>query len=463
MIDILIQNAMLITVNSTRDVFLDGSVAIDQGKIIDVGPTNEIAAKYPARTVIDGQGFVAMPGLVNTHMHLPQVMMRGLYDNIEAMDKLKNYTWPIQGCYTESDALTSAKLGLLEMIKSGTTSFISTGLHPRYGIPAIIQATIDSGIRAMISKYVMDLGGYALDNGALHKGMHETGETSKAQALELIRDWNGSGNGRIHIWISPRSVGGCSVDLFRWVCETARKNQVGITTHWSEVQNNVDYTLESFGLRPVFFAEKIGLLGPDVTFAHGIYLDDAEIDLLAKTGTNIAHCPICNSKLAMGVARVPQMLKAGVNVTLGNDGMGVNNTADLFREMRSMLLLHRAVQGNPLFPTAAEAIEMATINGAKAMMIPERVGSLEKGKQADLILVNLNQPHFVPIHDPLSEVVWAANGDDVDTVIIDGKIVMRHRTVQTMDEDAILSDVEAIKGKVLMQAGVKAQHTWAIK
>ncbi|GAP14509.1 cytosine deaminase [Longilinea arvoryzae] len=463
MIDILIKNCMLITVNSKREVYHDGAIAIDQGKIVDIGSTADVAPKYEARTVIDAKGFVVMPGLINAHMHLPQVMMRGLYDNIEAMDKLKNYTWPIQGCYTEEDALVSAKLGLLEMIKSGTTAFISTGLHPRYGIPAVIQATIDSGMRAAISKYVMDLGGYALDNGALHKGMHETGEASKKQALELIEEWNGCGNGRIQIWISPRSVGGCSVDLFRWVCETAREHQVGITTHWSEVQNNVDYTMDSFGLRPVFFAKSLGLLGPDVTFAHGIYFDDAEIDLLAKTGTNIAHCPICNSKLAMGVARVPEMLKAGVNISLGNDGMGVNNTADLFREMRSMVLLHRAVQNNPLFPGSAEAIEMATRNGARAMMMQDRVGSLEKGKQADLILVDLKQPHFVPIHDPVSEVVWAANGNDVDTVIIDGKIVMWHRTVLTMDEDAILGEAEAIKDKILKQAGVKAQHIWAIR
>lgn len=463
MIDLLIKNSMLITVNPRRDVFLDGSIAIHQGRIIDVGPTQAVAPKYTAQTVIDAEKQVAMPGLINTHMHLPQMLMRGLYDNIEAMDKLKNYTWPIQGCYDEGDALISAKLGLLEMIKSGTTAFLSTGLHPRYGIPAIIQATIASGMRAAISKYVMDLQGYALDHGALHSGMHEAGETSKQQALDLIRDWNGSADGRIQVWISPRSVGGCSVGLFRWVCETAREHGVGITTHWSEVQNNVDYTLESFGLRPVFFAERLGLLGPDVTFAHGIYLDDAEIDLLAKTGTNIAHCPICNSKLAMGVARVPQMLKAGVNVTLGNDGMGVNNTADLFREMRSMLLLHRAVQGDPLFPTAAEAIEMATIRGARAMRIEDQVGSLEIGKHADLILLDLNQPHFVPIHDPVSEVVWAANGNDVDTVIVDGKILMRHRTVSSLDEPAVLRDVEAIKAKILSQAGVTAQHTWAIQ
>ncbi|HEX2980694.1 MAG TPA: amidohydrolase [Anaerolineaceae bacterium] len=463
MIDILIKNSMVITVNPSREVYRDGAVAIDRGLIMDVGSTEEIAPKYTARTVIDGKGFVVMPGLINTHMHLPQVLMRGLYDNIEAMDKLKNYTWPIQGCYDEKDALISARLGMLEMIKSGTTSFISTGLHPRYGIPAIIQAAVYSGMRAAMSKYVMDLEGYALDKSALHAGMHETGEASKQQVLELIKDWNGAGNQRIQVWISPRSVGGCSVELFKWVRETARQHAVGITAHWSEVQNNVDYTLSAFGMRPVFFAQSLGLLGKDVTFAHGIYFNEEEIELLAKTGTNIAHCQVCNSKLAMGVAKVPQMLQAGVNVTLANDGMGVNNTADMFREMRSMLLLHRITQNNPLTPTSANAIEMATINGAKAMMMEDRVGSLERGKQADVILINLNQPHTLPMHDPVSAVAWAVNGSDVDTVIIDGKIVMQHRKVFTMNEAEILNSAEEIKEKILRQAGVTPQHVWPMR
>jgi cytosine/adenosine deaminase-related metal-dependent hydrolase len=292
--------------------------------------------------------------------------------------------------------------------------------------------------------------------------MWETGEESKKISIDLINQWDGAGGGRLHIWISPRSVGGCSLDLFQWTVKTARDYGVGITTHWSEVKNNVEYTLSEFGLRPVMFAEKIGMLGPDVTFAHGIYLDEVEIDLLAKTRTNIAHCPICNSKLAMGIAKVPQMLRAGVNVALGNDGMGVNNTADLFREMRAMVLLHRVTQGDPLFPTAAEAIEMATINGAKAMMADRVVGSLEIGKRADIILINMHQPHLVPLHDLVSPLVWAVNGGDVDTAIIDGNIVMQNRKVLTLDEEKVVVDAEKFRHKILHQAGVVPQHVWPI-
>lgn len=460
MIDLIIRNVTAVTMNASRDVLPTCSLLVDQGVIQDIKSFGPREALPQAKQVVDGEGMIALPGLINTHFHLPQVMMRGIYDSIEALDKLKNYTWPIQGNYTQEDALTSAQLGVLEMIKSGTTAFISTGLHPRYGIDNIAQMLLDSGIRAVISKYVMDTNAYDLDKSALHKGMWETGEESMQQAISLIEKWHGQEDGRLKVWISPRSVGGCSVDLLKRVVKVAREYDVGITAHWSEVPSNVEYTLKNFGQRPIVFAESFGLLGPKVVLAHGIYLNDDEINKLAETGTSIAHCPVTNSKLAMGIAKVPQMLRAGVNVTLANDGMGVNNTADLFREMRSMLLLHRVTQDNPLYPSTAQALEMATLHGAKALGEIDRLGSLEVGKKADIILVKGKQAHTVPLHDPASALVWAAAGCDVDTSIIDGKVVMQNREVYTMDEDKIIAQAEEKKEKILAQAGVKAQKTW---
>ena len=462
MIDLLITNANIITVDKRRRVFCNGAIAITGNKIIEVGPTEVINTKYNAQININATGMIAMPGMINCHMHLPQVLMRGINDNVEVMNKLKNYIWPIQGNYDAEDALVSAKLGFLEMIKSGTTAFLSTGLHPRYGIDAIADALIESGIRGVLSKYVMDITGYATDQTALHRGVWENSLDSLKQAEELIKTWNGAGNGRLHIWYSPRSVGGVSKELFMKVCSLAKEHGVGITTHWAEVQNNVDYTLEKYGLLPIEFASEIGMLGKNVTFAHGIYLTDKEINLLAQTGTNICHCPVCNSKLAMGSARVSEMLKSGVNVCLGNDGMPVNNTADMFREMRTAILIQRDKYNDPLYPTAGEAIEMATINGAKGIMSEELIGSIEEGKLADIILVNAHNPHMIPIHDPVSAIVWAANGNDVDTVIIDGKIVMQDKKVLTMDEEKILRDAEMRKEKILSQSGVIANHVWQL-
>ncbi len=462
MIDTLIKNAMVITVDPQRRVFMDGAIAIHDGDILEVGPSGPVCARYEAAQVIDAAGMIAMPGMVNCHFHLPQVLMRGINDNTDAMHKLKYYIWPVQGHYDEQDALVSTRLGLLEMIKSGTTAFLSTGLHPRYGLDAIAEAMIDSGIRGVISKYVMDISAYALDSSALDPGLWETGEESMRQAIALIEKWDGAANGRLHAWFSPRSVGGCSVALLKEVSRLAAEYGVGITAHWAEVQNNVDYTLEKYGLLPAEFAESVGLLGPNVTFAHGIYFTDGEIELLGRTRTNICHCPVCNTKLAMGIAKVPQMLAAGANVCLGNDGVPVNNTADMFREMRTALLIHRVNSGNAEYPTAAQAIEMATINGAKAIMADRVAGSLEAGKRADVILIDTHKPHIYPVYDPVSVVAWAANGSDVDTVLIDGQVVMRHREVLTLDEAQILADAQARSHKILEQAGVRPNLVWPL-
>ena len=462
MIDILIKNAMVITVDPQRRVLMDGAVAINETKIIAVGQADVLEKKYQARTVVNGAQKISMPGMINCHMHLPQAMMRGISDDVETMTVLKDYIWPVQGHYDEQDALVSTRLAILEMIKSGTTAFLSTGLHPRYGIDGVAKAIIDSGIRAVISKYVMDITGYALDESALHKGIWETGEDSMRQACEMIEKWDGAGGGRLHAWFSPRSVGGVSVEMFKEVSRLAKEYGVGITAHWAEIQNNVDYTLERYGLLPVEFAESVGLLGSNVTFAHGICFEDRELDLLGKTRTNICHCPVTNMKLAMGAARVPEMLAKGVNVCLGNDGILVNNTADMFREMRTALLLQRNTNGNPSYPTAAQGIEMATIKGAKGIMADDYTGSIEVGKKADIILIDTNKPHLLPLHDPASAVAWAANGGDVDTVIIDGKIVMEGRRVLTMNEEQVLQDVRTRKDKILKQAGVASGHVWPL-
>lgn len=461
MIDLLITGAAVVTVDPQRRVFADGFIAVDRGRILEVGPAAE-AGRYQAGRTIDARGMIAMPGMINCHMHLAQVIMRGVNDDVEVMDKLIRYIWPIQGHFDEQDALVSTRLALLEMIKSGTTAFISTGLHPRYGIDAIAETILASGMRVALSKYVMDLNAYALDQSALHPGMWETGEQSMRQAAELIGRWHGAGDGRIQVWYSPRSVGGCSAGLLRDVSRKAHEAGVGITAHWAEVRNNVDYTVETYGMLPAHFAHSVGLLGPNVTFAHGICFETDEIALLAQTGTNIAHCPATNAKLAMGVAKVPEMLRAGVNVCLGNDGMPVNNTADMFREMRAMLTMQRNYWGDPAYPTAAEAVEMATINGARAMMIADEVGSLQAGKRADLLLLDARKPHLFPIHDPVSAIAWAANGSDVDTLLIDGRIVMQGREVLTLDERAILDAAAQRREKIVQQAGVAVNHVWPL-
>jgi cytosine/adenosine deaminase-related metal-dependent hydrolase len=244
------------------------------------------------------------------------------------------------------------------------------------------------------------------------------------------------------------------------ISEIADNHDIGITTHWAEDENNVEYAKKEFDMTMSELADRMKLLKPNVTLAHGIYFGEEEINDLARSEVSICHCPVCNSKLAMGVAKVPQMLKSGVNVCLGTDGAPVNNTLDMFREMRHTVLLHRINSMTPLFPRTEEAIEMATSNGAKALRMSDEIGSIEPGKKADLIIVDIENPRTIPVHDPVSPLVWTATGQDVSTTIIDGQIIMEDRDVKTIDESKVMKDVKRIKEKIRKQAGIEIDEKW---
>jgi cytosine/adenosine deaminase-related metal-dependent hydrolase len=461
-VDVIISNGAVITMDEKRRIFNGGSVVIDGDRILDVDKAHRIEGRYKAEETIDAEGCAVMPGLINCHIHLPQMLMRGVQDDAEVMDELMKYIWPIQGCYDEEDGKISSLLAFLEMLKSGTTSFISTGLHPRYGIDGILRELEKSGLRGAVSKYIMEKRAYADEEMAIHEGLHEVKESSMREALRLIKEWNGKADGKIRIWLSPRSVGACSVETLREISEIAKKYQVGITMHWAEAENNLQYTRKVFNMGMAKFAEFVGLLAPNVTMAHGIWFEHEEIYLLARSGVNICHCPITNSKLAMGVAKIPEMLRAGVNVCLGTDGAPVNNTCDLFQEMKFAVLLHRINSLNPVYPRAEEALEMATINGARALGLEKEVGSLEAGKKADVIVVNLKNHHAMPVHDPASAVVWATSGNDVKTVLIDGKLVVENRKVLTLEEEEILAKAQGKAEKILQKAKVEVKRKWPL-
>lgn len=462
MASLIVTGGIILTMDRRKRIFKKGSVVIEGGRIADVGKFREIRSRHRAEETINANGCLVMPGLINCHIHLPQMLMRGVQDDVEVMEKLINYIWPIQGHYDEKDGRISSLLAFLEMIKSGTTSFISTGLHPRYGIDGILRELESSGLRGAVSKYIMEKGAYATEKMAIHEGLHETKEGSMREALRLIKEWNGKANDRIRIWLSPRSVGACSAETLKEISEIARKYGVGITTHWAEAENNVQYVRKEFHMGMAEFAKHVGFLAPNVTMAHGIWFENGEIGSLARSGVNICHCPVTNSKLAMHVAKIPQMLRAGINVCLGTDGAPVNNTCDMFQEMRFAVLLHRINSLDPLYPRAEEALEMATINGAKAMGLQNELGSIEIGKKADIIIVDLKNYHAVPIHSPTSAAVWATTGSDVKTVIVDGKLIMENRRVLTLNEEKILEEAQERARKVLQKANIEIKEKWPI-
>jgi cytosine/adenosine deaminase-related metal-dependent hydrolase len=351
---------------------------------------------------------------------------------------------------------------MLEMIKSGTTSFIECMLAERYGFDGVAEVVVQSGMRAAIGKIVMDLPSYAEAEGVMHSGMVEDGETSIQNTLIAYDKWHGAADGRIQVWFGPRTPGGVTPGLYDQISALAKERDMGITVHLSEVREDLDYARSEGFRSPIAFAQAHGLLGPRSVLAHCVWTDEQDWALMAETGTHVTHNPASNSKCASGIAPVHGMLKAGVNVTLGCDGGPSNNTYDMIRDLRMVSYLANLREEDPTVVPAEAVLEIATIHGAKAMGLENEIGSIEVGKKADFILINMDAPHLTPAWDPVSTIVYAAHGTDVDTVVIDGKLVMEDRVALTLDEGAILEDVRKRYREVGERAGLEIGPRWPV-
>ncbi|WP_440059101.1 amidohydrolase family protein [Thermogladius sp. 4427co] len=455
MADIYLRGGWIITMDRNRRVIKDGAIAIEDGNIIAVGKRESLDPQYKhySDIVLDTDKDVIIPGLINTHVHLAQALLRACADYKRLIPWLKERVWPLQGNYKPEEALVSAKLAVAEMLKSGTTSFLETGLVGRYGIDNIIEFLHESGIRAAVARHVMDLKGYALEENILHEGLVETGESSFNDTIRLYNKYHGW-DSRIWIWFGPRTPGAVSVELYRKISEKARELKTGITMHIAEVREDVDYTMKLFGKKPIEFAEWVGLTGPNVTLVHVVWVTSEEIRILAKTGTSVSHNPSSNLKLASGAARIAEMVKNGVNVTLGTDGGPSNNDYDLIREMKLAALLQPLITGDPEALRAEQVLEIATINGARALMIDHLVGSIEVGKRADIVVLDFNKPHLKPLNNPVSHIVYSATGSDVKHVIIDGRLVVFDRRILTFDEYKLLEEADKAAYNLYERAGL---------
>ncbi len=455
-------NATIISMNPQRQIIIHGAVVVDGDRIVSVGKSNDVAEQYPNKRRINCNGMVLMPGLIDTHVHTAQAMLRGCADDLGLLDWLIKRVWVLQGSYTEADGKASAALCMLEMIKSGTTSFIECMLAERYGFDGVAVVVMQSGMRAAIGKIVMDLPSYAEAEGVMHPGMVEDGETSIANTLIAYDKWHGAADGRIQVWFGPRTPGGVTPGLYDQISALAKSREMGITVHLSEVREDLDYARSEGFRSPIEFVQAHGLLGPRSVLAHCVWTDEQDWELMAETGTHVTHNPASNSKCASGIAPIHGMLKAGVNVTLGCDGGPSNNTYDMIRDLRMVSYLANLREEDPTVVPAEAVLEIATIHGAKAMGLEDEIGSIEVGKKADFILVNMDAPHLTPAWDPVSTIVYAAHGTDVDTVVIDGKLVMEGRQVVTLDENAILEDVRKRYREVGARAGLEIGPRWPV-
>ena len=454
MTSIILKGGTVVSMDSSRRVIEDGAVLLESGLITQVGKSSDVKPQKRTEFEIDAKGIAVLPGFVDTHVHLAQALIRGCADDTSLIDWLQKFVWPLQGNFDSQDGKASAELCMLEMIKSGTTTFLESLLHTRYGLDGIAESIGACGMRGVLSKTVMSLPGYGSEKSIMHPGMVEDGETCLREVETYFKRWNGRADDRIRIWYGVRSLGGCTPQLYRQIAEGAKRLGTGVTMHLSEVQEDVRYTKKEFGKLPAEFMDQLGLVGPNVVFAHGVWLTENEWPVLSRKRANVAHCPCSNMKLSSGIAKVPEMMDAGVNVGLGCDGGPSNNCYDMIREMKTASLLHKVRTMDPLTMSAATVLKMATIKGAKALGLESQIGSIEVGKKADLIIVNLRKPHLTPTFNAASSIVYAAEGSDVETTIIDGKIIMENRTVKTLDEKKVLQVASERATRLLERAQV---------
>ena len=440
--DILIQGCRVLQ----PDMTISGtcSVAIDKTMICKIGPEAELAQEYEAEETLDGRGKLLMPGLVDGHTHTCQQLLRGRVSDEYPMVWTR-FLVPFESNLRPEDSYVSGQLACLEMIKHGTTAFADSG---GVYMDRVADAVVESGMRAAIAKSTMDMG------NAITGAMKETAKEAVAHTKELYKGYQGAGDGRVDIWFAIRQVMTCSQDLIAMVRDAAEELHTGIHAHLCEHKDEVSFCLQNYKLRPAQFLESMGVLGPNLLTAHNVMLSDEDIALMAERGVKVIHCPRAN--LANhGFPKAPQILQAGLQVGLGCDGAAPSNL-DLFDEMKVLRYGMIAYWGlpsfNPVVMTCATVLKMASWGGACALGKGDILGTVEEGKKADVILLNIDQPHIQPTQNLLNTVVEAADGDDVTESIIDGRLVMKNREVLTLDEEKICFEAQKHMEEIIKRA-----------
>jgi len=416
---ILIKNGSLVTMDASNSI-VQGELLIVDGKIADVG-----GGGHSADVLVDATDCAVIPGFVQTHIHLCQTIFRGAADDLSLIDWLKKRVWPMEAAHSASSIRASARLGIAEMIKGGTTCALT--METVNHTTEVFRVVEEMGFRATVGKCMMDKG------DEVPAALHEQTAASIEESLELLDAWHGKADGRIRYCFAPRFAVSCTRELLEKVAGLARERRVMVHTHASENTTECAMVESETGMRNVAYLDSLGLTGRHVALAHCVHLSDDEIDTLERTRTNVVHCPSSNLKLGSGIAPVAKLLDRDVSVSLGADGAACNNRLDMFTEMRTAALLQKAVHGPEVLP-ASRVLRMATIDGAKAMGLDGEIGSLEAGKRADVVIVRMSGLHSTPAPELVSALVYSAQASDVETVIIDGQLMMRDRKLLTIDE-----------------------------
>jgi 5-methylthioadenosine/S-adenosylhomocysteine deaminase len=423
-VDLIVSGGTVVSMDLARAIIPDGSVAVRGDSILAVGPRAEIESRYRAAQMIDARGHLVLPGFINGHTHVPMTLFRGLHDDVTLNDWLYKYIFPAEKKNVNEEFVRwGTRLAAAEQIRAGVTTFADM----YYFEDAIAEETKAAGMRGVLGETFIDFP--APDN------------KSEAEMLayteSFLKRWQG--DPLIHAAAAPHSIYTCSKKTLQDATALARKYHSPILIHVAEMKKEWEDSEKANGMSPVQFLEKIGVLGPDIVAAHCIFVDEADRRLLAERGTGCVHNPSSNMMIASGVSPVPEMRAAGVAVGLGTDGpAGSNNDLDLMEEIDLAAKLAKISKMDPLALNAKAVVEMATIDGARALHMEKEIGSLEAGKKADLVLISLDEPNAVPVYDIYAQIAYSLKGSDVKDVVIGGRIVMRDRKVLTVNEPAVL-------------------------
>jgi len=436
---ILVKGGTLVTMDE-HDSIVTGDLLIRDGRIASIGE-----AADGADEIVDAKGCAVLPGFVQTHVHLCQTLFRGAADDLALIDWLKKRVWPMEAAHTAASVRASARLGIAELIKGGTTCALT--METVDHTEEVFRAVEETGFRATVGKCMMDKG------DGVPSLLHENTENSIRESLDLLEAWHGRADGRIRYCFAPRFAVSCTSDLLRQVARLARERGVMVHSHASENETECGLVERETGMRNVTYLDSLGLTGEHVALAHCIHVDVAELETLKRTRTNVVHCPSSNLKLGSGIAPITRMLAEGISVSLGADGAACNNRLDMFTEMRTAALLQKVMHGAEALP-ARLVLRLATIEGARAMGLGDELGSLETGKRADVIVVRLDCLHSTPHpSEVISAIAYSAQPADVQTAIVDGQIVMRDRKLLTLDERQVIDDANREAGFLWERAG----------
>ncbi|OGR06860.1 MAG: S-adenosylhomocysteine deaminase [Deltaproteobacteria bacterium RIFOXYD12_FULL_50_9] len=411
--------------DDNKTIIENGAVVVRGDTIAAVGAEAELIRRYPTARVLKLPRGLVLPGLINVHTHAAMACFRGLADDLPLMQWLQEYIFPVEATLTGDMVYQATLLSIAEMIRSGTTSFCDMYLFAG----DVARAAAECGMRAWVGEVLYDFP--SPNYGPVENGF---GYIDK-----LLAEY--SGHPLVTITVDPHAVYTCSPDLLVKLKQKADSHDALYVIHLAETQMEVEGALANFGKTPVMHLEALGLLDERVVADHCVVLTQQEIELLARRGVKVAHCPESNMKLASGIAPVPRLLSAGVTVGLGTDGSASNNDVDMFGEMGTAARLHKVAALDPTMVTAEQALTMATRSGAKLLHAESRIGSLEPGKQADIIVLDLEQPHLTPLYSIPSQLVYAARGADVIHSVINGKVVMENRILTTLDEVGVMARI----------------------